>query len=328
VIGPLADDQLNQIGCWAPDAQAKDCVTLLTSLKSSLSNTTITYAQGLKSARSTDTSLFAEASAAAKNAEKVVMVLGEDNGLSGESNCRAFINLPGAQEALIKEIAKAGKPIILVVYAGRPIELQSILSLVDSVVYAWHLGTMAGPALADLLLGVKDFSGRLPASFVKDQGQIPVYYNYLPVGQYWAMGYIDNDKNPLYNFGSGHSYANLSWTQASLSKTKISYTDVLEISTYVTNTSTTVATEQPILLFVRDLIGSYMRPVTELKKFQRVSLAPSETKKVVFSITAKDLEFWTKDNVQKAEPGMFAAGIGGSADTKLTEQFELVANSE
>lgn len=321
VIGPLSDDQENQIGCWAPDAQAKDSVTVLTSLKAHLTNTTIHYAKGLSNARSTDTTLFAEALTAAKNSEKVILVLGEDNGLSGESNSRAFINLPGAQEALIAEIVKAGKPIVLVIYGGRPMAISSILNSVDSIVYAWHLGTMAGPALTDLLCGVKDFTGRMPVSLLKDQGQIPLYYNTLPYGQSWATGYIDMDNKPLFNFGSGLSYSTISFTLAAISKSRISYNDSLDVYTYAMNTSTTRSTEQPVMLFIRDLVASYIRPITELKRFQLISLAPNETKKVLFTITAKDLEFWTKDNVQKAEPGVFMAGIGNNADTKLTEQF-------
>lgn len=225
------------MGCWAPDAQAKDSITLLSSLKSYLTNTKIHHAKGLSSTRSTDTNLFPEALLAAKNSEKVVMVLGEDNGLSGESKSRAFINLPGAQEALIAEIVKAGKPIVLVIYAGRPMAISSILSSVDSIIYAWHLGTMAGPALTELLFGVKDFSGRLPVSFVKDQGQIPLYYNSLPYGQFWANGYIDMDNKPLFNFGYGLSFSTINFTIPTISKNKLSHNDSLEVYTFASNTS-------------------------------------------------------------------------------------------
>ena len=177
IIGALADDGENQMGCWVPDGQGKDSITPLTSLKQNLKSTNIFFANGYKTCTSTDTSLIAEAVAAAKKSDRILLFVGEDNGLSGESNCRAFINLPGIQEQLVNELAKLQIPIIMVVYAGRPLVLTPYLDKVDSILYAWHLGSMAGPALTELILGIRNPSGRLPVSFLRDQGQIPVYYN-------------------------------------------------------------------------------------------------------------------------------------------------------
>lgn len=243
VIGSLADDPDNQIGCWAPDGKPQDSITPLTSLKAALTSTKILYAQGYKSTRSTDTSLFNEAIAAASSSDKILLFLGEDNGLSGESNCRAYINLPGAQEELVRQIAKTGKPIIAVIYAGRSLLLEPILPFVDSVLFAWHLGTMAGPALSDLILGNVSPSGKLPITFLRASGQIPLYYNkknggrpnntheYVP----YTSSYIDIDSTPLFPYGFGLSYTTFSYSNLKLSKTAIGFGESLIVSATVKN---------------------------------------------------------------------------------------------
>jgi beta-glucosidase len=243
VIGQLADDPENQIGCWAPDGKAQDSITPLTSLKAALPSSKIIYAQGYKDTRSTDTSYFNEAIAAASQADRVLLFLGEDNGLSGESNARAYINLPGVQEELVRQIAKTGKPIAAVIYAGRSLLLEPILPYVDSVLFAWHLGTMAGPALTDLLLGNVSPSGKLPVTFLRAAGQIPLYYNKKNTGrpndtheyQPYTSSYIDIDSTPLFPFGFGLSYSSFSYSNLKLSKNAISFGESMIVSATVKN---------------------------------------------------------------------------------------------
>jgi len=231
VIGALGDDPDNQIGTWAPDGKASDSITPLTSLKENLKNTKVSFAAGYNSASDNDTSLIEEAVKVAASSEKVVIFAGESNNMSGEAASRANINLPGIQEDLIKEVAKTGRPIILVVYAGRPITLESVLPYVDSVLFAWHLGTMAGPALADLIIGNTSPSGKLPVSFPRVVGQIPIYYNkkntgrpnnthnYIP----FTSCYIDIDPQPLFPFGFGLSYTTFSYSNFKMSRTSIKF---------------------------------------------------------------------------------------------------------
>ena len=235
VIGPLADDAENQIGCWAGDARAADCITPLTSLKQAMTTTTIKYAKGLPNPRSTDTSMFQEAITAASASEIILAVMGEDNLLSGEANCRTDLGLPGAQFDLLTQLSKLGKPMILVVYAGRSLVLTNIIPLVDSLLYTFHLGTMAGPAIADLLLGVQSPSGRLPISFMKHQGQIPVYYNKFNTGRPDLQKYIEVDSEPLFPFGYGLTYSRFSYSNIKLSLETVSFNEALMISATVKN---------------------------------------------------------------------------------------------
>lgn len=209
------------------------------------------------------------------------MFVGEDNGLSGESNCRAYINLPGVQEDLVRELAKTGKPIALIIYAGRSITLENMIPLVDSVMFSWHLGSMAGPALADLILGVTSPSGKLPITFPRTVGQIPTYYNKKNTGrpnntheyQPFTSSYIDCDTTPLFSYGFGLSYTIFSYSNFKQSKTKLTIGESLLVSATVKNEGT-VRADETVLLFVRDLVGSYTRPVKELKDFAKITLNP------------------------------------------------------
>ncbi len=246
VIGSLGDDPNNQIGCWAGDGKAQDSITPLTSLKAALTSTNIIYARGYKDTRSTDTSYFDEAVAAANQADKVLLFLGEDNDLSGESHSRAILNLPGVQEDLVRLIAKTGKPIAAIIYAGRSLLLEPILPFVDSVLFAWHLGTMAGPALSDLILGNVSPSGKLPVTFLRASGQIPLYYNKKNTGrpndsheyQPFTSSYVDIDSTPLFSYGFGLSYTTFSYSNLKLSKTSIAFGESLIVSATVKNEGT------------------------------------------------------------------------------------------
>jgi beta-glucosidase len=243
VIGALADDPDNQLGTWSPDGKSQDSITPLTSLKQALTSTNITFSAGYKNASSTDTSLIAQAVAAAQSANKVLIFVGESNNMSGEAAARAYLNLPGIQEELVKEIAKTGKPIALIVYGGRSMTLETILPYADSVLYAWHLGTMAGPALADLIIGTTSPSGKLPVSFPRTVGQIPLYYNKKNTGrpndthayEPFTSCYIDIDPQPLFPFGFGLSYTTFTYSNLKLSKTSLGFGENLLVSVTVKN---------------------------------------------------------------------------------------------
>lgn len=248
------------MGTWVPDGYAKDSITPLTSLKAALPNTNIIFTKGYKTCDSKDTSLIEEAVAAAKKSQRILLFVGEDNDMSGESHCRAFINLPGIQEQLLTELAKLSIPIIMVVYAGRPLVLAPYLNQVDSILYAWHLGSMAGPALSDLILGIRNPSGRLPISFLRDQGQIPTYYNRKGTDKP-NNSYIDCDSSALWNFGYGLSYNNIRIEQFKLSSKTMGLSDTIVASAVVINDSEEFNNDSPVMLYIRDRVGSYTRPL-------------------------------------------------------------------
>ncbi|MBN1894678.1 glycoside hydrolase family 3 C-terminal domain-containing protein, partial [bacterium] len=218
VIGPLADSPADQIGCWTMDGKPEDSVTPLSAIKSLLGDTKVFFASGLKTSRDTSSAGFAEAKQAASQADVVLMFLGEEQAITGEAKSRAFIDLPGSQEKLAAELAASGKPLVLVVMAGRPLTFAATADPADAVLYAWHPGTLAGPALADVLFGSAVPSGKLTVSFPRTIGQSPVYYNYMNTGRpvdpqtallprTWDQSkYIDMDFRPQYPFGYGLSY--------------------------------------------------------------------------------------------------------------------------
>lgn len=334
VIGPLADDGLNQLGCWIVDGRGTDTHTPLQSLKSTLPNTTFHVSKGFADCKAKDNSLFKEATTAAEKSDVVLMFMGEDNSMSGENHSRVNINFPGLQHDLIAEISKVGKPIVLLVYAGRSLLLNKLESLVSSILYVWQLGTMSGPAITDLLFGVQSPSGKLPITFPREEGQIPLYYNRKNTGrpnnthkyEPYTSSYIDIDSTPLYPFGYGLSYSTFAYSNLSLSKKTVAFGETLIASALVKNTGNYVAAETS-LLFVRDLVGSYTRPVKELKGFSKNTLKPAESYTVTFILSSDDLRFWTKDNEWKAEPGRFTVWIGPNADSGPSADFELLAKA-
>jgi beta-glucosidase len=342
VIGPMANDAENQLGCWAPDHKNEDGVTPLQALRERLGEARVAYAPGLESSRSTETTGFAAALDAARSADAIVAFLGEEAVLSGEAHCRAFIELPGAQNALVEALSALGKPLVLVIIAGRPLTLGSVAGRASAVLYAWHPGTMAGPGLADLLLGEVSPSGKLPVSFPRTVGQIPVYYNYKNTGRPPAPGakgiplgtpldpidftasYLDVEVTPEYAFGFGLSYTKFEYSDIVVSKTKARIGETLEVSAKLKNTGNKKA-DEVVQLYVRDLVGSATRPVRELKAFERVTLGPGEEKRVSFQLSEKSLSFCRRDMSFGAEPGNFHVWIGGSSEATLKAEFELIA---
>jgi len=340
-IGPLADAPAEQMGCWTVDGLARDVVTPLAALREALAGRAeVTYAPGLPGARSTDTAGFAEAVAAARGADAVALFLGEDAGMSGEAHCRAFLDLPGAQAGLLEAVAAAGRPVVVVVMAGRALALPDVLAKSSAVLYAWHPGTMGGPALADLLLGAESPSGRLPVCLPRHVGQIPLYYAKRNTGRPardeergapagtpldpkdFTSRYMDVEHTPLFPFGFGLTYSSFEYKELQLSSPAIGRDDALTASIRLTNTGRREAVEV-VQLYVRDVAASLTRPVRELKDFQRVRLGPGESRRVEFVLRSSQLAFHGPDMKLRVEAGEFRLWIGPDAARGDSATFAL-----
>jgi len=341
VIGPLADSPWDQLGTWTVDGKKEDSITPLQAFKEEKSFN-FTYSKGLESARSMDTTLFAKAVENAQKADLAILFVGEDQILSGEAHSRAFINLPGAQQELVSKIAETKTPIILVIMAGRPLTFQSEIDKAAAIIYAWHPGTMGGPAIADVLTGKITPSGKLPVSFPRTIGQIPVYYNHrntgrpptkdmlgIPLGtpedpKGYVSYYLDTDFTPQYPFGFGLSYSTFKYADLKISSNKINPEDKITTDIKITNTGLLDAVEI-VQLYIRDRVGSITRPVKELKAFKRILIKAGESQTVSFEIGNKELAFWNAEMKFTAEPGMFDIMIGGSSadEDLLKTSFEL-----
>ncbi|MBX2998089.1 MAG: glycoside hydrolase family 3 C-terminal domain-containing protein [Caldilineaceae bacterium] len=340
VVGPLADSGDDQLGCWAFDGRSDECRTPLAALREALGADRIIYHPGLPHARSHDTSGLPELAQTVGEADAIVLFVGEEAILSGEAHSRAFLDLPGAQEALIDVLSATGKPLIAVVMAGRSLVLSPILDKVDALLYAWHPGTMGGPAIADLLLGEASPSGRLPVTFPRSVGQIPLYYNYkntgrptpddapsIPTGtpldpKNFTAGYLDVDHRPLFPFGYGLTYTTFEYSDLRLSTMRLGMGETLTATATLTNTGTRAATEV-VQIYVRDLVGSVTRPIRELKGFQRVDLAPGASQDVTFTLHTDDLAFHNAAMQRITEPGKFHLWIAPHAADGLRGEFEI-----
>lgn len=348
VIGPLADAPHDQLGTWIFDGDDSLSITPLRAIRDALGDgTEVRYLRAMETSRSRDTGTFDEAAALAAGADATVLFLGEEAILSGEAHCRADIGLPGAQAELVARVSAAGKPVIAVILAGRPLTLGDIVERVDAILYAWHPGTMAGPAIADLLFGAESPSGKLPATFPRMVGQVPVYYNHKNTGKppspdtvvhiddidpsapQLSLGmtsfHLDAGFTPLFPFGHGLSYADFDYANIRSDIDEFHEGGAVTISAEVTNTGDRAA-DEVVQLYVRDLVGSVTRPVRELKGFRRVRLEPGETVTVSFVLRAEDLAFHGRDMRLVTEPGEFHAWIGGSSATELRTAFRFAAN--
>ncbi len=343
VIGPLADAPRDQLGTWVFDGKAENSVTPLTAIKAVLGNPKVNFAAGLKYSRDKSKSGFAEAIAAAKKSQAILFFAGEEWILSGEGQSRGEINLPGVQEELIEALSKTGKPLIVVVMAGRPLAIGKVVEKSNALLYAWHGGSMAGPALADLIFGKESPSGKLPVTFVKGSGQIPFYYYHNMTGRpanakSWtpidsipvinsqaSLGYksfhLDYGFTPLFPFGYGLSYTTFKYSDLKLSSTEMSKNGNLTVKASILNAGN-VDADEIVQLYIRDRVGSITRPVKELKGFKRIHLKSRETVGVTFELPASSLEFFNgKGNV--IEPGEFDVWIGPNSDEGLHGEFAI-----
>jgi len=328
VIGPLANSTIDPLGPWNQQGDAKDVVSVLQGIKNKLnSNGKILYEEGC-SISGKEKSGFAAAVNAAQNADVVVLVLGESADMSGEARSRATLDLPGVQEELAKEIYKTGKPIVAVLMNGRPLTVKWLNDNATAILETWFLGIRAGDAIADVLFGDVNPSGKLPVTFPRYVGQSPIYYNHKNTGRpydpknNYTSYYADFENTPLYPFGYGLSYTKFVYNNLKLSAKKIAKTESLKISVEVKNTGLYNG-EEVVQLYIRDMVGSVTRPVKELKGFQKIFLKKDEVKKVEFELTEDDLKFYNLDMNFVSEPGMFKVFVGTNSAEYLEEEFEV-----
>ncbi|PKB17201.1 glycoside hydrolase family 3 N-terminal domain-containing protein [Flavobacterium sp. 5] len=344
VIGPLADASREQLGTWIFDGKKEDSQTPLKALQSSFGGNNVFYAPGLSHSRSQSEEGFAAAIKEAEKSDVILFFAGEEAILSGEAHSRANINLPGLQEKLIAELQKTGKPIILIVMAGRPIALGAVLPKVNALIMAWHPGTMAGPAISDVLQGIVNPSGKLPVTWPKEVGQIPIYYNHPNTGrpadpktfvaiqdipvEAWqsSLGnnshYLDAGYEPQFPFGYGLSYTSFLYDNLKIEKNKLKNSEKLTVSATITNTGNITGIET-VQLYVRDITGSIVRPVRELKDFLQIELKPKESKTVQFSIPVSELAFYNDKMELKVELGDFKFWIASNAENGLEGDFKV-----
>jgi len=346
IIGPLADAPYEQLGTWIFDGDTELSITPMHAIHSLVGHELdVRYLRAMENSRSRASVSFDEAVEIARESDAVILFLGEESILSGEAHSRADISLPGDQAELVRRIRETGKPVVAVILAGRPLTLTNIVNHVDAILFAWHPGTMGGPAIADLLFGVESPSGKLPATFPRMVGQIPIYYNQKNTGKppspdtvvhiddidahapQLSFGmtafHLDAGYTPLYAFGHGLSYADFEYRNIEVSASEIGLGDTLIVSAELMNKGD-VAAEEVVQLYVRDLVGNVTRPVKELKGFKRVRLEPGRTITVDFQLHTDDLAFFGRNMQRMTEAGQFHVWIGGSSETELRTEFRVV----
>ena len=344
LIGPLANSRYDMVGTWAVGADHKKSVTVLQGFKNALAGqANLQYAKGcnlvddkkldswitwgtsaIDSVKSPE-QLKEEALTLAHKSDVVVAVMGEGAEMSGESSSRSDISLPGNQLALLKELMKTGKPVVLVLFTGRPLTINWEKENIPAILNVWFGGTEAGNAVADVVFGDVNPSGKLPVTFPQNVGQIPLYYNHKNTGrpvdegkwfQKYRSNYLDVTNEPLYPFGFGLSYTTFTYGDIALTSTQLKGKQNLKATITVKNTGNYDGAEV-VQLYIRDVLGSITRPVKELKGFQKVFLKAGEEKTVSFNITTNDLKFYNNELKYDWEPGEFEIMIGGnSADVK------------
>lgn len=330
VVGFLANDKKNMNGNWIGDGKETDPVTVIEGLKNKLgSSVKIRYEQGCD-VKCEDTSGFNDAVKAAKNSDFTILVVGEDGDMSAEASSRTNIDLPGKQLDLIKAIHATGKPYAVVLMNGRPLTINWVAENSPAILETWFGGTEAGNAIADVLFGDVNPGGKLPITFPRSVGQVPIYYNELPTGRpegvdkKYASKYIDSPNSPLFPFGYGLSYTSFKLSNLQLSASKISKTGEVKISVDVENTGKRDGAEV-VQLYIRDFVASLSRPVKELKGFQRVTLRAGEKRKVEITVKAKDLGFYNTQNQYVVEDGEFGVTVGTSSDDEgLKDTFAVI----
>ena len=326
VIGPLADDKTSALGSWPGRGEPQDAVTPLEGIKQRAGSVSVVYAKGC-GITDTSTAGFADAVAAAKQADLAVLVLGEAGDMSGEAASRADLDFPGVQERLLEAVQATGTPVVLVVNSGRPLTIAWAAEHVPAIVESWFLGVETGPALAAVLFGDVSPSGKLPVTFPRAVGQIPLYYNHKNTGRptgpdKYTSKYTDLPVTPLFPFGHGLSYTTFSYSDLRLSAPRITPAATLRASVTVTNSGSREGAEV-VQLYLHDEVASVTRPVRALAGFRRVSLKPGEARTVEFQLTAKQLGLYNKDMKFVVEPGKFRVFVGGSSVGGLEGEFEV-----
>ncbi len=331
LIGPMIKEKRSLNGEWAGRGDRNQSVSLFEGLTEKYGGSKVTFLYAKGCDLTTDNrSEFNQALAIARNADLVLVAMGEDFNWSGEAACRTNIKLPGIQQELLRELKKLNKPTGLILFNGRPLDLSWENENLDAILEAWFPGTMAGHGLADVISGDYNPSAKLTMTFPRNIGQIPLYYNHKNTGRPvdpenpkadYRSSYLDTDNTPLFPFGYGLSYTTFRLDNLKTDKPLFGKADSLKITVSVTNTGP-VSGEETVQLYVRDLVGSVTRPVKELKAFQKVRLNSGETKKITFTLTEKELAFYSPDMKWMAETGEFRFWIGThSLDNALGATF-------
>jgi beta-glucosidase len=353
LIGPLADSAVNMAGTWSVATNQILSNPLLAGLKTVMGDKgTILYAKGsnldydlalekratmfgkdIPRDRKTDKQLLDEALRIASTSDVIIAALGESAEFSGESSSRTNLNIPQVQKDLLDALLKTGKPVVLVLFTGRPLVLVDEDATVPAILNVWFPGTEAGLAISDVLFGDVNPSGKLTATFPRSVGQIPLYYNHKNTGrplgnnqgqfEKFKSNYIDERNEPLYPFGYGLSYSTFKYSHLKLSSTTIKQSGSIDVSVDITNTGKYDGKEV-VQLYIRDLVGSVTRPVKELKGFQKIEIEKGTTKKVTFKLTENDLKFYNDNLDFVSEPGMFEVFVGRDSVTNLKDKFELI----
>ena len=352
VIGPLANNPENMPGTWSVAAKHSQAISLLNGLKETMgNNVNFIYAKGSNFEYSAEQEarsamfgknsyrdnrpveqILKEAIEVAKKADVIVAALGEASEMSGECSSRSNIEVPQSQKDLLVELKKLGKPIVLVLFTGRPLVLNQEKELADAILNVWFPGSEAGYAISDVLFGKVNPSGKLPMSFPRSVGQIPLYYNYKTTGrpeneedkfEKFRSVYLDVPNSPLYPFGYGLSYTTFQYSDISLSSAKLQGNQTLKASVTLTNTGKYDGAEV-VQLYIRDVVGSITRPIKELKGFQKITLKAGESKTVTFDISTEDLKFYNSDLKYDWESGDFEIKIGGNSKDLKTASVNWI----
>jgi len=352
LIGPLANNKTNMLGTWAVSGDNQQSIPVLDGMKAVGGNgVNILYSKGanitddsllakqanvfgpkVEMGPGTPDQLLAEAVATANKADVIVAVVGEASEMSGEAASRTDISLPQSQRRLLEELAKTGKPLVVVLMSGRPLTIEKESALATSLLHVWFQGHEAGNAIADVLFGAYNPSGKLTMTFPRNVGQVPIYYSHKNTGrpqdltkptQKFRSNYLDAANTPLYPFGYGLSYTNFSYSALQLSKTSMRPNEKITATVTVTNNGNYDG-EEVVQLYIRDMVGSVTRPVKELKDFQKIMLRKGESRQVSFTITEEKLKFWNSDLKWVSEPGAFKVFVGTSSDSVKEADFTLV----
>ncbi len=350
LVGPLVDSRSNMPGTWSPTGDFNNAVTILEGFKNVVGNqSNILYAKG---ANISDDPEFAEkinvfgqkifiderspeqmlreAVAVSKKADVIVAVVGEASEMTGESSSRSDISMPDPQKKLLSELAKTGKPLVVVNLSGRPMTIAPEVELADAFLQVWHAGVETGNALADVVFGDYNPSGKLTATFPRNVGQIPIYYSIRNTGRpqgsdtfaKFKSNYLDVPNTPLFSFGYGLSYTSFEYKNLSLNKSTMTANDEITVSVEVSNTGDFDG-EEVVQLYVRDLVATVTPPLRLLKGFEKVFIKKGETKKVEFQLGTDDLAFYHPDLSFYAEPGEFSVFVGGDSNAALSANFNL-----
>lgn len=349
LIGPMVQNQRDQIGSWSAAGDWKKAISLAEGMKSVAGDKVkFVYAKGANlledpqlikflNAHTADIEIdprrpedmIKEAVRTAKSSDVVVLALGEAHGMSGEAASRTKIRIPENQQALLKAVKETGKPIVLLTYNGRPLALETESQLADAMMVVWFPGHQSGAAVADVLFGDYNPSGKLPMTFPRSEGQIPIYYNAKNTGRpfnekdKYTSKYLDSPNQPLYPFGYGLSYTKFAYSEPRLSKQNIQPNDELKVTVHVTNDGKRDG-EETVQLYIRDMVASVTRPVKELRGFQKIFLKAGEGRDVTLALNFEDLKFFDKNMKWTAEPGEFKVMVGGSSDDVKEAKFNLV----